>query len=388
MILLALASKQTWPHLLAVAHLKPERLILLHSDHATESRGPARRMLKFFGPERSGLVPDIRCEEIPHDDFDAIEKKLDSLAADHRLNLGQCAINFTGGNKLMATAAFRWAARRGVTAFYLERGNVLSWFEPRDGDVVTRTEKLDGHVTNDLDPVDVLRCQIDSSEVERTGENVTLNETGQKTELAEFERLQQNGADLKRFLDVTDFTGEGPTTGDPLEYNAAAIVLKLGVGSVRRSLRLKVKTGTGVSSKRPHAEIDLLFNWNGRLWLVDCKDRKAPENLLDRLPTQLLKSTDPNICSVLGRIRDELKIGQTKVLKEDLIAAREMGGLLGQIVCVRKSELPDEALEYALGNRMEVVLKRDLVSRWRALLNPEAKPDKADLTGLVAKFGS
>jgi len=41
MILLSLASKQIWPQVLAVAHLKPERFFLLHSDDLVGSKGPA-----------------------------------------------------------------------------------------------------------------------------------------------------------------------------------------------------------------------------------------------------------------------------------------------------------------------------------------------------------
>ena len=39
-ILLSLASKQIWPQVLAVAHLKPARVFLLHSEDAAESKGP------------------------------------------------------------------------------------------------------------------------------------------------------------------------------------------------------------------------------------------------------------------------------------------------------------------------------------------------------------
>jgi hypothetical protein len=116
MTLLSLASRQIWPQVLAVKHLNPERVFLLYSEDSGESKGPARRLKRFF--DDSGLVPrgGTRLELVSHDDFAAVSQRLDRLAADRGLNLGECRLNFTGGNKLMATAAFRWAARRSVCA--------------------------------------------------------------------------------------------------------------------------------------------------------------------------------------------------------------------------------------------------------------------------------
>jgi hypothetical protein len=133
MILLTLASKQVWPQILAAAHLKPRRVILLHSDDPIESKGPAQRLKVLF--EEANLAPQgaVQLETIPHDDFAAIEERFDDIIASHQVNLSDCVVNFTGGNKLMATAVFRRVARRGVHAFYLERGNQITWFEPRDG---------------------------------------------------------------------------------------------------------------------------------------------------------------------------------------------------------------------------------------------------------------
>jgi len=49
MTLLTLATKQIWPHVLAVAHLNPNRVILLHSVDTVESKGPARRTQEAAG---------------------------------------------------------------------------------------------------------------------------------------------------------------------------------------------------------------------------------------------------------------------------------------------------------------------------------------------------
>jgi len=103
MILLSLASKQIWPHVLSVAHLAPEQVFLLHSEDAVESKGPAQRLKRFF--DASGLVPRgaTYLEAVLHDDFSAIESRFDEIIAKHRLNLAECLVNFTGGNKLMSS---------------------------------------------------------------------------------------------------------------------------------------------------------------------------------------------------------------------------------------------------------------------------------------------
>lgn len=385
MILLALASRQIWPHVLAVTHLKPERLFLLHSDDPVESQGPAQRLKRFF--DKTQLVPPggTRLESIPHDDFNAIEKQLDQLAARHQLNLGNCCLNFTGGNKLMATAAFRWAAKRGLRSFYLERGNTLTWFEPRDGELLTSSQRLDGHLTNPLDAVDLLRCQVGDSEVQRPGQKLTLNSQGHKLADDEFFRRADNGNPLDGFLQRDGEADLEAKAGDQLELNTAAVLLKLGVPRVHRSVRLKVKSSPGVSTCKPHVEIDLLFNWGGRLWLVDCKDRQPAASLVDALRRELrphklsLEATE-----LLSRIAGELAISQTKVLKEDLLAVRETGGLLGQVVCVRKADLPEEVELFARHNQIHLVPKNQLVEAFRTLLCPNRPATSDDLAALAS----
>lgn len=389
MTLLTLVSKQIWPQVLSVAHLKPTSLILLHSEDRQESNLPAQRIKKLLTTTALLSKEAVDLVSIPHDDFSAIGRNLDALVASKKIDLNDCILNFTGGNKLMAMAGFRWASRRSVKACYLERGNLLIWFEPGEGEAVTKTEKISGNLCDRIDPLALLRCQLDASEVERNGEKLTLSEAGVGMSEEEFFRRVQNGNPVRDFLASEGEADPTQKQGDALELLAAAVLLKLGVPQVRRSLRLKVKSASGVSTKKPHAELDLLFNWSGRLWLVDCKDRKAPEKLVTAL-TQSLRGIAPNLQAkqLLERIESELSIGQTKVLKEDLISMREMGGLLGQVVCLRKEELGEEVLQFARSQRIEVVLKRDLVSGLRTLLFPNAPAAPADLADLDAKFSA
>jgi hypothetical protein len=283
MILLSLASKQIWPQVMAVTQLKPTQVFLLHSDDSAESQGPAQRLKRLF--DETGLAPkgSTILESIPHDDFTAVSRRLDELAPIRKLNLGDCRLNFTGGNKLMATAAFRWAARRGVRAFYLERGNAITDFELGEGEARTSTERIDGHITDHIDPLALLRCQLDASEVERGGEVLALNRRGLDKTQQEIQQLLQNGANPLDFLVQANRVGQHRAQGDRLEFITAIYLLKNGVNGVRRSVRLKVKPDKGIKLTVPHAELDLLFNQDGRLWLVDCKDRKATEDLITGL---------------------------------------------------------------------------------------------------------
>jgi len=388
--LLTLTSRQIWPQVLAVAHLRPDRVFLLHSEDVAESKTAAQRLKRFF--DESGLVRKggTRLELVSDSNFDANERRLDELQHSHKLPLSDCLLNITGGNKLMATAAFRWAARRGVRSFYLERRYQLTWFEQRDGDIHTRVERVDGHITDHLDPVALLRCQLDASEVQRPGQALVLNGAGQKLGEDELFRRLQNGADARSWLRITGDADRDPKAGDSLEFAAAAVLLKLGVWRVERSLRLKVKSSAQTGTRLPHAEIDLLFTWDGRLWLVDCKDRKAAENLVEGLKHGFRQAgcrPSPQASELLDRIRDELSIGQTKVMKEDLLAIREAGGLLGNIVCVRKAELPEEVVQYARHNNIEVVHKSELIEGFRRLLFPNRPVDAGDIARLAAHFG-
>jgi hypothetical protein len=84
-------------------------------------------------------------------------------------------------------------------------------------------------------------------------------------------KIIENGDFKNEWIDrVEPIEGEDKI-GDKLEFQTAAVLLKLGVHKVRRSTRLKSKGEERMSIKKPHSEIDLLFVWNGKLWTVDCK---------------------------------------------------------------------------------------------------------------------
>ncbi|MHB9007276.1 MAG: PDDEXK family nuclease [Limisphaerales bacterium] len=375
MILLSLASKQIWPQVLAVAHLKPQSAILLHTEDMAESKGPAQRLQRLF--ESAKLVPPggTRLEPIPHNDFSGIESRFDEIVAAHHLNLGECVVNFTGGNKLMATAVFRRVARRGVRAFYLERGNLVTWFEPRDGDLLTHVDPLPVGITNHLDAASLLACQFGEEVVQFQGELLTLNPKGQKVahqdlaaKLQGETRLDRGAFDFRHWLQIENPSPRSMNEGDNLEYATAFALLKSGVPRVRRGVEL----ATLPNSRNSEGELDLVFNWNGRLWVVDCKDRAGGESKVDSLRTVLLGGgvSSRQYEALLKSIAEDLKDRDIKILREDLLQIAEVGGLLGCALAVRSAKPPQQALEFAASRHphVEVLLKADLVKCLPAIL--------------------
>lgn len=322
MILLSLASRQIWPQVLALAHLrpKPDRVFLLHSHDEDESRAPAQRLCRLF--EESGLVPagGTQLQLIPHDDFAAIESRFDEIIAQQQLNLGDCVVNVTGGNKLMAMAVFRRVARRGLRAFYLERGSLVTWFEPRDGDMLTRWEPLEAKVTNGLDAAALLSCQFGDEVLRFPGELLTLDERGTKAapqdlaaKLRGATRLDRGGFDFRKWLRIENPCPPRLKEGDNLEYGTACALLKAGLPTVRRGVELATLPGSG----NWEGELDLVFNWNGRLWVVDCKDQVGGEGKMDARRTERLRmgAVSRAANALIESIAEDLKDRDIKFLR-------------------------------------------------------------------------
>ena len=117
--------------------------------------------------------------------------------------------------------------------------------------------------------------------------------------------------------------------------------------------------------------------------LAQLRESYAYEPLDRELPQQLT----PRTRELLLRVRAAFAMSQTKALKEDLLAVRESGGLLGQVVCVRKAQMSEVVVEFARHNRIEVISKHDIHDRFGALLFPEQKAKREDLQGLQSLFG-
>ena len=324
--------------------------------------------------------------EIPYEKPEGIIASLDGIKAEHENS--ELVLNFTGGNKLMAAVAASWAERAGVKKFYLERDNKkLTWLE-KDASRVDFEPIYLEHL-NQLDPVDVVRCHLQASEVEREGELISLNEKGETTPDGKLQAILDSPASVKELLDISGTTGDEPAKGDSLEYATALILLKRGVNQIRRSLRLKPKSAHRVSTKNPHAEIDLIFIHAGRLWVVDCKDRQTQENFADKLSAEMRSqgcTLSDSGRELLKRIKSMLAIGDTKALKEDLLAAAEIGGLLGKVICVRKSRINNEAQSWGERNGINFIDKIAMNQQLNRVLNPNQAAAPEDLESLKNSF--
>ncbi len=388
--LFSLVSKQAWPQILSSVHIKPEKLVLLHSSDEAESKIPAKRLEAFF---RTGIIRpgNTRLFEIPHDDFQNLTARLDLLLRELSLNPLNCILNFTGGNKLMATASFDWALAKNIRTFYLERENKITWFEKTESGVMTREDRLDGHIADCFNPIDLIKCQLDASDIEREGEILSLKSQFKNCPAEEFKGALSETPDKvkQKYFEISGSADKDSKVGDTLEYVAAAILLRLGVKNVVRSMRLKVRRSWEPQVPKPHSEVDLVFTWGGKMWLVDCKDRIPSEWTVGSLRKELnscgIKFSD-RAKGLLDGIEKELAAKRISLLKEDIALIKEIGGLLGKIICVRRETMPDEVLEYAKLNNIQVVQKDQLFNSMKCIFSPDAPADIADLNNLKEAF--
>ena len=375
--LISLASRQIWPQVLSVLNEIPSRLILFHSSDQAESKRPAERLKAFFEAPAFPHPMTVELRSIPHDRFGEIVDAIAKAADEHGLDEGNCRVNITGGNKLMVMAASEWCRLAGIPFFYLERDLRVFPFVPRGTDLEAQLDyKLNPHLAKNLDPLELLRCQLEPAEITSPGQRLELNERGRAAPENEFQILLKKGFDFRTYL-AMDAEEPDSRAGDGLEYATAFAVLKLGVPFVQRSVRL-IPRARGASG-REEGELDLVFNWAGKLWLVDCKDRKDAGTRMEKLRTLILAQTalTPQIGEQLENLSSELRERDLKPLKEDLLSISEVAGLLGRVICVRRGELPPQALEFARSRGLAVVLKDYLLRDLRPLLHP-GSPASAD----------
>lgn len=109
--LITLVGEQPIPNLLPARHLKPERVIFVHTgggSHGTET--VARRV--------ASLLSGVECRFLPVSPYDvpAIQNKLEEELS----KVDECEFNLTGGTKPMNFAAYRVAQARQAPFFYFQ----------------------------------------------------------------------------------------------------------------------------------------------------------------------------------------------------------------------------------------------------------------------------
>lgn len=376
--LISLVSEQIWPQVMAVKQFTPSRIILIHTNDLARSKRPASRLKKLFSTVQSlAIGPDaIRLEEISGDDFNLIDTRLTEIVKKNEIPLHECVLNFTGGNKLMANAAFRWAMDRQIPAFYQERKGIVCHFKPDGRNIEMTKHSGDIQCLDDIDPLQLVECQMDSAIIKSQGELLVLNESGSKTHenqilkmLQDETKLARGGADFKKWLSVQGDLDYSSNEGANFEYGTALVILKCGVKMVRRGVRLKPEKASYNDSEE--SELDLIFNWRGQLWLVDCKDKWSGQNKIDNLTVNLQKCgcLNKDISAILRNLYDELVAKDIHQLRQDIQSASEIGGLQCHSVAMRREELPAQAKDYARSReQIEIITKKEALSKWKKLL--------------------
>jgi hypothetical protein len=385
MILLSLASKQIWPQVLAVLHARPQRLVLFCTDEESESRRPAERLRDFFPSGTIPHHPQVELRSVPHDRFKDIVDAFASTAEQLELDDSNCRVHLTGGNKLMAMAAAEWCRLAGVSCFYLERDLRVFPFLPKGADLLPQPDyKLDPHLARNIEPMALLQCQLSDSEIVSPGQRVVLNDSGRSFPDAEFQAALNRRDDFTGYLCVTGPPPKSANAGDGLEAATAFALLKLGVPAIQRGIRLR--SGSNRTHREEEGELDLVFNWAGKLWVVDCKHRKTPESRMAKLRAALGRqgSLDSEIELLLEQLTSELRDKELKPLKEDLLVISEAAGLLGRAVAVRWNPLPTEAAEFARSRRLAIILKDHLLRDLSILLYPDQPASIDQLRSLAA----
>ncbi len=340
--LATLVSQQIWPQLHALALLRPEHLVLLHSSDPKHGIGPARRLQSALQRWREELefewVPlSVECLEISDYDAAAIAGNLEKLGLESLPDM----LHVTGGNKLMGFAVFEWAQKRRLPLLYREREHGFLRLTFSESGLQTKDLPFDPSVLDALDPGETVRCQLTEGEIERPGELIILSEHGKLKGRKELGKAIHAGRDCREWLQILGEADEESKTGDLLEIQCAAVLLKLGIPMVSRSLRLKASETDVQRNSESFQEVDLLFHHQGRLWLVDCKDRAAGSQYRDT---------------------------GYKALMEDVSGARALGGLDAKIICVHKARFTIGQELFARDFGIQYVDRTDLVRGFEEIL--------------------
>lgn len=366
--LLLLTNQELWPGIICTRHFRPEKVILLHGNTPAASKEPAVRLQEFL--LKANLVQNCDLLELPDDDFVGIQKKLDNDSISEPL-----AVGFNGATKLMAVACFDWAMKRGHQALYLETDNEIQRFEADGDKVACRKEKAALSDLSSLNPVETVRSHLRRSEIRRNPSILSLSERGQKLPIKDaleiLDRSVRNSEWQGEPLLCRDGKGWRPVSaefeaiGERFELLVAMALLKLGVEQVAHSVELSSLDSQ--EEKHVHAELDLVFIWGGRLWVVECKDHEKVEKKGRRLWNSLkenarlnnLDECDQDFIDELGSMMGRR---YKKTLKERILAAQECGGALAQVIFAVREEPKGDVREFAALHGIHIA-RRDSLER-------------------------
>lgn len=384
-VLLCLLSDQHVPNLLSVHHFKPDRLVLVESKQMEGKSHSFLNALKAGDIETDRFNYSDRCTVVPLNRVDdmlyvrgVMETTIRSFPESDWL------VNLTGGNKLMALAAYDCFAKRTSRLFYIEHGqpcNMIFLDSPAtesSGHRLSIREFLAGYgyELNKTSQQIAALAEEDTTlwETSRVlAENATSNDlfefTDKERNMArdkgitiashQVEKLDKASQEaiISRFGSQADGSvkldkvGGKFVTGDWLEVFAWGILIRnakaLNINDVQRSIKPS-RTG----DKEPN-EMDVVFvDSEMALVMVECKSGKQGQN---------------NAMDIFYKVNSVA--GQSRALKAKAVLVTTSDFLLDP---QRPGEFKTRAKELSDLFRLPIVLREQLQELARQADNVEA----------------
>lgn len=337
-VLITIASEQTWPQIIPMYHLKNkdghgfDKIIILYSGfNPSKSKDPATRLKTFI--EKYDLSKETYLQEVEGEiDF---SEPLNNLVN----NLGittsdDVYVNFTGGTKTMSLMLSIWAAQKGYILFYTYSGSRLQFYKQISNGLLNKvgSEDIDVRITNDIDPIDIVKLQC--------GEEFIKDEGRQYKSSVEInnKNIPQSGSD-----------------GILLERAMLHFFQDSNI-KYRHSIKLKA-----VKASTPHEEIDVLLNYNGTLWLVECKKRKNLNfnaDVRDRIK-RAYKGKDVSKPGIIDQLiidlEKNLSSNKHMQFKSDVFSAKKISGINAKVLWV-VTDYDNNDNEFCKSENIEYIL--------------------------------
>lgn len=260
--MILLASRQCWPNLQSLVHWHRHEsplswVVILHTDHAEVSQGPAMRLEKVIEESWDSVqVSTLQVPNNPQGVLTAMQTLLDSEPEIEWI------INATGGTKLMFAGVLPMVDRSNAEVIYREvDGQWYRFTQTRDGasDVIPFT--VNPRETDDIPVVDLIRLQAG----ETTGGKWRIDSPRRNPSMDAMVRALSRGQapNLRALARVMSLPQA--QKGTAFEHFFARAIQEFGIVEVGINAELIGSEGNAFM------EVDVLANHTGRLYLFDLK---------------------------------------------------------------------------------------------------------------------
>lgn len=313
---ITISSEQAWPQIIALRRFLPEEAFLFYSDDTARSEAPSVRLSEFIRNNLPGT--HVHRVRFTAETFtEEMRKVIDS----------NTLVNLTGGTKLMGIDLFRESQANGAPTVYLEADRIIypgildgqNDFEPID-----KTEVID-----EVDPLELIKCQYNE---EITDEGILLKLSAKAKA---FSRGQISSMKPPELLALFESDRKLPdiekNRGLTAEFLTAAAFLKMGA--------LQYRLGVKLESKQ---EIDGLFAYEGHLYFIETKQRKAKANPLNVIRKSLDRANlnsfqRDSVRRALGQLAAMETTKKGAAYHEDQFFAQAIAGRNASVIWVTAS---------------------------------------------------